>query len=47
LSVLPVVRYLEPLSLITLLTFAAAAKCFIDRKHELPSQLGQETFDSA
>jgi hypothetical protein len=38
LSVRPVVRYLEPLSLITLLTFAAAAKCFIDRKHELASR---------
>jgi len=47
LSVLPVVRYLEPLSLITLLTFAAVAKCFIDRKHELRSRLRQETFDSA
>ncbi len=46
LSVLPVVRYLEPLSLITLLTFAAVAKCFIDQKHELRSRLRQETFDS-
>jgi hypothetical protein len=41
LSVRPVVRYLEPLSLITLLTFAAVAKCFIDRKHELSSRLRQ------
>jgi hypothetical protein len=47
LSVRPVVRYLEPLSLITLLTFAAVAKCFIDRKHESPSRLRQETLDSA
>ena len=38
LSVRPVVRYLEPLSLITLLTFAAAAKCFMDRKHKLGSR---------
>jgi hypothetical protein len=41
LSVRPVVRYLEPLSLITLLTFAALAKCFIDRKHELHSRVRQ------
>ena len=47
LSVRPVVRYLEPLSLITLLMFAAVAKCFIDRKHELRLRLRQETFDSA
>jgi hypothetical protein len=38
LSVQPVVRYLEPLSLITLLTFAAVVKSFIDRKHELLSR---------
>jgi hypothetical protein len=37
-SVQPVVRYLQPLSLITLLTFAGVVKCFIDRKHELPSR---------
>jgi hypothetical protein len=41
LSVQPVVRYLQPLSLLTLLTLAAGAKLLIDGKHQLGERLSQ------